>query len=668
MTYTSRFHCLAVAALFALACGITQAPAADLVLDHVDIVDVENRTILRDGQIVISGELIVYAGPRQESPPEGEIHDATGLLAVPGFVNAHTHLWQHASRGLETSGDLLSWSQIAHQFLHYATRDEMYDVTYVAARQALLSGFTTTSDFASAYSDFTYQATSAAIRDAGLDGIVIWWNPAVFLPPDVKREEMRRLAQEITPLRLWVAQGQAYAVDLPVRYEGVRLADELSLGISEHTEETVPGVRQAYALDVAYVTRYGDALAPDDRNAIEALLAPGPPPEVDRIHWMRRIARQILADAAATAQLSADEKARLEAWSALPERYSVAAMLNYIGAFDLAHPYVSIHSVWANDSDIALFADKGVFVAHNPESNMRLSSGIAPVWEFLNQGVGVGLGTDGAASNDGINIFSAMRGAWSLQKIEFLDASETAKQIDTWSIMRMATLEAARALGMDDVTGSITAGKQADIVLLSKSALSLSPDLTTAGYDTLLAMVIYSADVRAIDTVISNGRVEVQGGELVGETSAKELAARLNVVANAVMARQAAGKTWTESFDLGSILGDLPWYRYRSIRDVDTLGLTLTNSGETPRTLLIAFSGAPEGGATAPMLSAPTLTRFPLDAPEHYWSKRLTLAPNATVTIAKPSGGYAYTITTAEGAETRTGSAEQLLLLVEDAS
>jgi hypothetical protein len=277
--------------------------AADLILDHVDIVDVEQRTILRDGQIVVTDGLIEHAGPRLASLPSAEVRDATGLVAVPGFINVHTHLWQHASRGLDTSGDLQSWAGIVHQFVHYATREEMYEATFVAARQALLSGFTTTSDFAAPYSEFTLDATNTAIRDAGMGGVVMWWNPAVFLPPEVKRREMRRFAQAIRPLRLWVAQGHAFLFELPARYEGIRLAAELDLGLSEHTLETIPGIRQAYGLDSGYLRRYGARLDPGDRARLEALVRPGAPPAVNRVHWMRRLARQVLQDADAAARL-----------------------------------------------------------------------------------------------------------------------------------------------------------------------------------------------------------------------------------------------------------------------------------------------------------------------------------------------------------------------------
>lgn len=656
-------------ALFVAAAGFGSAPApahaADLVLDHVDIVDVEDRRVLRDGQIVISGSRIAYAGPRRPVPDGATVRDMTGHVALPGFVNAHTHLWQHASRGLKTSSDLQSWAAIVHQFLHYATREEMYVATRAAAAQAVLSGFTAVADFASPYSEFTLDATSRAIREAGLDGVILWWNPASFLPPSVKRRAMRRFARRIAPLKLWVAQGHAFLFDIPVRYEGVRLADELGVGLSEHTLETVAGIRGVYALDHAYYKKYGARLALQDRKRLKDLLSVGPPPKVVRVYWMRRLARQVLSDPENLRKLTGAERTRLKRWADIPATYSVAGMLDFIGAFDLRQPYVSIHSVWLDDAEIDLFRRKRGGVAYNPGSNLRLSSGIAPVWSLLKSGVTVGLGTDGAASNDGIDAFTSMRAAWNLQKIEMLDAGATGRQIDAWAILRMATIEGARLLRIDDRTGSLRAGKEADIVLLSRSALSLSPVFASGGYDTLVPMAIYSANVRSIATVISNGRIVVDGGKLAGGTSAAEHAARLNRVSNAVMARQARGKTWARRYDLGATGVDGGWHRYRSVRRLDRVSIVLTNGGGKPRTVSLAFSGAPEGGAAAPMLSAKTRARFPLQPPERYWSRTLLLPPGAAISIQKAPNGFDYTIRTPYETVRRTGAAEQMLILVE---
>jgi 5-methylthioadenosine/S-adenosylhomocysteine deaminase len=186
-------HLSVVAALLAAAIAVTSAvvpaatQAADLAITNIDYIDVEASKIVKGGLIVVRDGKIVHAGPAGVPLPSGvQIIDGADFVALPGFVNAHTHLWQHVAKGLKPAGNLQTWAPLVHQFLHYCTPDEMYGVTLAAAGEALLSGVTTTSDFASPYSEFILDQTSAAMKAAGIDGIVVYWNPAVFLPPGVK--------------------------------------------------------------------------------------------------------------------------------------------------------------------------------------------------------------------------------------------------------------------------------------------------------------------------------------------------------------------------------------------------------------------------------------------------------------------------------------------------
>lgn len=641
------------------------ANSADLAIRNVDYVDVEAREIVQGGSILIRDGRIARAGPDVGVPPAGmETIDGAGLVALPGFVNAHTHLWQHVGKGLETAGGLQEWAPLIHQCLHYCTPSEVYRATLAAAGEALLSGVTTTSDFASPYSEFMLDQTSAALKTAGIDGVVVYWNPAVFLPPDVKARQIERLAAKIAPLELRIAQGHAFLFEPPILYEGVKLARRMGLGLTEHTMETIQGQARVFGIYSGYLAVYGDRLSEADRNALQAIVAKGPPSRVDAVRWIKRLSGQILANADAVDRLTAAEKTELESWAGQPDTISVMPILDFMGAFDLPQDYIAIHANWANASDIALMAKKGVAVAHNPDSNQRLSSGIAPVWEYAHQGVDVTLGTDGAASNDGISVFHGMRSAWNLQKIESLDPDHTAKEIDAWSILRMATIDGAKAIGMDDRTGSIAAGKEADIVLLSKSRLGLSPIIDADSRRNLVPLVIYSADERAVDTVISNGRVVVRGGELLAPLSEPDLATELTGVANRVMRRQAAGKTWRETIDLADLPREADWFRWRSVREKDRIEIAFVNSSGASRRVYLAMSGDTEGGATAPMLSPATLARFPLDPPPKYDAREVDVGSGSTLEVTKAPGSYDYEIRFDGAIENRRGADEQILLLV----
>lgn len=132
---------------------------------------------------------------------------------------------------------------------------------------------------------------------------------------------------------------------------------------------------------------------------------------------------------------------------------------------------IGVHAVHVDEPDIELLARHGCSVAHCPTSNMKLASGIAPVPRLLAAGIPVGLGTDGAASNNRLDLLQEMRHAALLAKVGSLDATA----VPAHAALRMATLEGARALGMDDRIGSIEKGKCADLCAIDLSAPQCRP-------------------------------------------------------------------------------------------------------------------------------------------------------------------------------------------------
>lgn len=642
----------------------TQA-APDILIENVDVIDVEAKTVIRDSAIAIEGGNIAYIGPTPPSPGGATVRlDGSRLVALPGFVNTHTHLWQHVSKALKPGGTLQSWSPIVHQFLHYATEQEMYDVTLAAAGQTLLSGITTVSDFASPYASFTLDATSSAIKDAGLGGVIMYWNPAVFLPPDIKRQDILRLKKTIAPLDLWMAQGHAFLFEPPAIYDAIERARRMDLGVSEHVMETIAGNAAVHRIYSEYLKGYGDQLSGSDQAKMQQMIDKGAPSSVDRLRLLKRMARQILADPETRRQLTGDDEDRLKAFAARPNTMTAGDALDFLGAFDLDRPFLMIHGVWTNPDNIETMAAKGVIVTHQADSNQRLSSGIAPIWDYAKAGVSVTLGTDGAASNDGISVFSAMKAAWNLQNMEYLDSVQVSRFLDAWYFIRAVTLEGARALGLGDRTGSLKMGKEADIVLLSKDRLGLSPIIRADKIDNLIPLIIYSGDARIVDTVISDGRIVVRNAALQPPLDESKLAQSLTDIANAVMIRQAEGKTWTRVLDAGALETDGPWYTYSSVRKADTVDLRITNSSAETKRILLAFAGATEGGATAPQLTDETKARFPIDPPKGYWQKEITIEPGQYISVRKAPKSFAYTVTSPDGVQRRQGVDEQVLLLV----
>jgi 5-methylthioadenosine/S-adenosylhomocysteine deaminase len=158
---------------------------------------------------------------------------------------------------------------------------------------------------------------------------------------------------------------------------------------------------------------------------------------------------------------------------------------------------VAAHGVWLSPADIAILARNHVAVSHNPESNMKLASGAAKVSDMQRAGIVVSLGTDGAASNNDLDMFEAMRQAAFLAKLQTSDP----RAVPARKALEMATIDGARALGMETLIGSLEAGKRADVIAVSMTAARQTPM-----YDPL-SHLVYVTRGDDVTTTIVNGRV-----------------------------------------------------------------------------------------------------------------------------------------------------------------
>lgn len=173
-----------------------------------------------------------------------------------------------------------------------------------------------------------------------------------------------------------------------------------------------------------------------------------------------------------------------------------------LGFFNI--PCYAAHCVWVTDEDITLFREKGVSPVHNPSSNLKLGSGFAPVPKMLSMGLNVGLGTDGSASNNNLNMFEEMHLASVIHNGYHNDP--TIMKPD--EILRMATVNGARLQGRAD-TGSLEVGKKADIIALDLDKPHLVPD-----YDTP-ALIVYSAQASDVVMTMVDGRILYENGEFL---------------------------------------------------------------------------------------------------------------------------------------------------------
>jgi 5-methylthioadenosine/S-adenosylhomocysteine deaminase len=164
-----------------------------------------------------------------------------------------------------------------------------------------------------------------------------------------------------------------------------------------------------------------------------------------------------------------------------------------------------VHAVWLDNDDIEIMAKRRASVSHNPESNMKLASGIAPVPALLKAGVTVGLGTDGCASNNNLDLFSEMDTAAKLHKVNTMDPTV----MDAVTVLKMATIDGAKSLGLQDIIGSLEVGKKADVIIIDTRKPHLIPVYNPVSH------IVYAAKGSDVQDVIVDGKVLLKNRKLM---------------------------------------------------------------------------------------------------------------------------------------------------------
>jgi 5-methylthioadenosine/S-adenosylhomocysteine deaminase len=198
-------------------------------------------------------------------------------------------------------------------------------------------------------------------------------------------------------------------------------------------------------------------------------------------------------------------------------------MFESIGFFD--GPTIAAHMVWPTDKEITILAERKVGVIHNPTSNMKIASGISPVTDMLAAGVLIGLGTDGAASNNDLDMWEEMRLAAFLQKVDRMDPTV----LPAPTVLKMATSGGAAAIGLGDTIGSIEVGKRADIIQVAFDDVHHIPT-----YD-VISHLVYVSDEQDVASVVVDGKILMKDKEMLTidttrvAAEARELAARIQL-------------------------------------------------------------------------------------------------------------------------------------------
>ena len=198
--------------------------------------------------------------------------------------------------------------------------------------------------------------------------------------------------------------------------------------------------------------------------------------------------------------------AETENESATARERGADSAVGYLHGLSFLGPdVIAAHGVWVSPADIDLLRASGVSVAHNPASNMKLASGTAPVPDYLAAGVVVGLGTDGAASSNDLDMFFAMRLAALLHKLALSDP----EAVSAWQALEMATIGGARALGLADRTGSLDVGKRGDLIVVSVAGARQTPMFDPASH------LVYVANGGDVITTIVDGRIVMRDRQVL---------------------------------------------------------------------------------------------------------------------------------------------------------
>jgi 8-oxoguanine deaminase len=441
--------------------------------------------LVRDSRIEAVG-----AGAPVETERIDRRIDARGRVVLPGLVNTHHHLPQTLTRNVPRvqEAPLFRWLTELYEVWRGADAASVDVAARVGLGELLLTGCTTTTDH-------------LYLFPRGHERLI-----------DVEIAAARDLGIRFQPTRGSMSRGQAQGglpPDDVVQDEETILADCRRL-IREHHDPR-PGAMTRIALAPCSPFSVTDGLM--RRTA-----------EIAREHGVRLHTH--------LAETLDEESYCQEVYGCRPVEY--LRRLGWLGA-----DVWLAHCVHLSAEEIALFGETGTGVAHCPSSNFRLGSGVAPARAMLDAGVPVGLGVDGSASNDTSNMLAEARQALLAHRV----GADPSRWLTAEDVLWMATRGGARCLGRDDI-GSLEPGKSADLMMIDTRRLSYA-----GASSDLVAALVFSPFPAPVDTAMVNGRVVVEGGELVG-VDVPALVEKADAIAEGLL-RLATQRTGRNYFEKG---------------------------------------------------------------------------------------------------------------------
>ena len=440
----------------------------------------EQNEVVDKGAILIDGNRITYCGPAEWTPvgPFDKTIDASRMIAMPGMVNSHCHSPANLVRGMMPSKPLEIWRAYYRASLRDMRDEDFYASALLGGMEMLKSGATTVLDHFFGNQACRFMGAGAAIqamRDLGLRHVV-----ALTL------------------------SDKNYQDTLPLGDAASNVSDEIKRMSASEARAAKDWLDDCEAFIETFH-------APDKLTTA----CPGP-------SAVQRCTDELLTGAAEMARKRNlpvhIHLAETKAQAVMGKQLYGTSLLRHLESLGVLGPNLSLaHSIWIEDQDVELFAKRGATAVHNPASNLRIGSGLAPVRQYLAAGVHVALGTDGSASNDGQNMFDALR-------LVALIHNQAGTDFNRWvtpaQALAIATRNGARAFGLD--AGVLAPGKLADVVLLGRDTAAFTP------LNDVMGQLVFCENGSSVDTVIVNGDVVVEHGKLtrIDEQEVLQLAAK----------------------------------------------------------------------------------------------------------------------------------------------
>lgn len=411
------------------------------------------RREIADGALLIRDNVIEWVGPTRSLDAQADrVIDASDKLVMPGLVNTHHHLFQSLTRALPKVQDakLFDWLRGLYPVWRHITPEMIYRSAKLALAELLLSGCTTVADHLYLYpkgcriDDEIRAGRELGVRLHPSRGSMSVGQSKGGLPPDdIVEDEDDILRDSVRAIE---------AFHEPQRYGMCRLAIApcAPFNVSEDL------MRESARLARQYGVRMHTHIA-ETRD--------------EQAYTLRRVGRRPIAYMQDLGWVGPD------VWWA--------------------------HVVWPSQEEIALLAETGTGVAHCPSSNMRLGSGIAPIREYLDAGVKVGLAVDGSASNDSGHMFAEARMALLLQRV-----TKGADALTAREALEIATLGGATVLGRDDI-GALAPGMAADLIAIDLNQVGFAG----AQADPLAATLFCAPP--SVDLSMINGQIIIEDGHLL---------------------------------------------------------------------------------------------------------------------------------------------------------